>query len=212
MAEEYLNHGSRVVATVRSAQRTGCTTCQTRPPDGWRSSNRQSPSPSTSSTCTTAFASRTFDLLFVNARRYANNPRTPSPTSQPRSSPGLCHQRAEPDAGDRGTRRPRRTRTARSLSCPPDRAASPTTNAAASRSTAAPRAALNTFMRSYAARHPQRPPNAAAHGRVGQDSSRRSERTPHHQREHPNLVKVIDAPERSRRASIPRLSGETVAW
>jgi len=89
MAEEYLNHGSRVVATVRSAQRTELHDLPDTAAGRLEIEHIDITVPSTSSTCTTASPRAPSICCSSTPALRKQTPRTPSPTSQPRSSPGL---------------------------------------------------------------------------------------------------------------------------
>jgi NAD(P)-dependent dehydrogenase (short-subunit alcohol dehydrogenase family) len=139
IAKEYLDHGSEVVATVRSASRTELHDLQDKSAGRLEIEHIDITIPEQIVKLHNRLASRVFDLLFVNAGVTNNADETIADVSIGGVHPAHGHQRAEPDASDRGARETSPPRMARSPSCPPDRAASPTTSAAASRSTAAPR-------------------------------------------------------------------------
>jgi NAD(P)-dependent dehydrogenase (short-subunit alcohol dehydrogenase family) len=88
MAEEYLNHGSRVVATVRSAQRTELHGLQDTIAGRLEIEHIDISIPEQIVDLHDRLASRTFDLLFVNAG-VTNNAEDTIADISTRSSPGL---------------------------------------------------------------------------------------------------------------------------
>jgi NAD(P)-dependent dehydrogenase (short-subunit alcohol dehydrogenase family) len=209
MAEEYLNHGSRVVATVRSAQRTEL---HDLPDTAARRLEIDITVPEHIVDLHDRLASRTFDLLFVNA--------------------GITNN-AEDTIADISTEEFTRLMVTNALS--PMRVIEALEDLVARDGTIAvmssgqgsiannerggfevyrgTKAALNTFMRSYAARHRSDPRTLLlmAPGwvktRVGGPNARLTINE-----SIPNLVKVIDAQHGRGGLQYLDYRGETVAW
>jgi NAD(P)-dependent dehydrogenase (short-subunit alcohol dehydrogenase family) len=88
MVEEYLNYGSKVVATVRSAQLTDLHDLQDTSAGQLEIEHIAITIPEHIVALHNRLASRTFDLL-SSTPASPTTLRTPSPTSRPRSSPDL---------------------------------------------------------------------------------------------------------------------------
>jgi NAD(P)-dependent dehydrogenase (short-subunit alcohol dehydrogenase family) len=213
MAEEYLNHGSRVVATVRSAQRTELHDLPDTAAGRLEIEHIDITVPEHIVDLHDRLASRTFDLLFVNA--------------------GVTQTNPEDTIADISTEEFTRLMVTNALS--PMRVIEGLEDLVAPNGTIAvmssgqgsiannerggfevyrgTKAALNTFMRSYAARHRSDPRTLLlmAPGwvktRVGGPNARLTINE-----SIPNLVKVIDA--QNGRGGLQYLDyrGETVAW
>jgi NAD(P)-dependent dehydrogenase (short-subunit alcohol dehydrogenase family) len=213
LAEEYLNHGSRVVATVRSAQRTELHDLQDAAVGRLEIEHIDIVVPEDIVDLHHRLASRTFDLLFVNA--------------------GTTNNNAEETIADISTDEFTRLMVTNALS--PMRVIEALQDLVAPNGTIAvmssgqgsiannerggfevyrgTKAALNMFMRSYAARHHNDPRTLLlmAPGwvktRLGGPNARLTI-----EESIPNLVKVIDAQHGRGGLQYLDYRGETIAW
>ena len=152
LADEYLKRGAQVVATVRAEAGTALHALAG-PADGrLEIETVDITDPASVAALHRRLVSRRFDRLIVNAGVTNDDRETVADVSTEEFCRVMVTNALSPMRIIEAFQDLRRLRAC-SPSCPRDRAASPTTRTAATRSIARSKAALNTLMRSFAARH-----------------------------------------------------------